>query len=62
MEIDGSAFILGGNGVVAARCRFCGDIRNELYPECPYAKAFFRSLKTHFLRVAKSNHNADKKT
>jgi len=63
VEIDRSAFILGNNGVVAARCRFCGrDIRNELYPECPYAKVLFRSLKTHFLRVAKSHYYADKKT
>lgn len=62
VEVDGSAFILGSRGVVAARCKLCGDIRNELYPECPYAKNFFRSLKTHFLRVAKSNYDAYKKT
>ena len=61
VEIDGSAFILGGGGIVAARCKLCGDTCLRLYPECPHAKAFFRSLKTHFLRVAKSNHNADKK-
>ena len=63
VEIDGSALILGNNGVVAARCRLCGeDIHNELYPECPLAKVLFNSLKTHFLKALKNNYNATKKT
>jgi hypothetical protein len=63
IEIGGSAFILGNNGFVAARCRFCGeDIRSELYPECPHAKVLFNSLKTHFLKALKNNYNATKKT
>ena len=63
VEIDGFAFILGNNGIVATRCRFCGeDIRKELYPECHYAKVLFRSLKTHFLKALKNDYNATKKT
>ncbi|MGC8583838.1 MAG: hypothetical protein ACP5MH_08920 [Thermoproteus sp.] len=62
VEVDGSAFILGSEGIVAARCKLCGDECKRLYPECPHAKVFFRSLKTRFLRGAKNNRNADKKT
>jgi hypothetical protein len=61
--VEGPTFILGNNGVVAARCKFCGeDARNELYPECPHAKVLFNSLKTHFLKALKNNYNAIKKT
>lgn len=63
VEIDGSKFLLGGKGIIAAHCKFCNSEGNlELYPDCPYVNIFFRSLKTRFLRAVKKSSNADKKT
>lgn len=63
VEVDGSMFLLGGKGIIAAHCKFCNrEGVLELYPDCPYTKIFFRYLKTRFLRAAKTFCNADKKT
>ncbi|AFA38940.1 hypothetical protein Pogu_0913 [Pyrobaculum oguniense TE7] len=63
VEVDGSKFLLGGKGIIVAYCKLCDrEGRLELYPNCPLAKLFFRSLKTRFLKVNKTFSDADKKT
>lgn len=62
VEVNGSKFLLGSKGVIAAYCKFCNrEGRLELYPDCPLAN-FFRFPKTRFLRTVKKSSDADKKT